>query len=297
MNVLVTGSSGLLGSTLCSYFAQQGEQVITLDRNVFSWASHDENIKNLRGIDCIIHAAANTDAEACELDPAKCYKDNTLFTERLSYAAGIANCKLVYVSSTGIYGTGQSFNPYTEYDNVRPTTHHHQSKWLGENAVNKYIKNPIIVRTGWIFGGHINNPKNFVARRIEEALNARNKQIYSNIEQRGVPTSVHDFSSRLYELIKNCEVGTFNLVNSGSATRFEYVSKIIEFANLDVEVLQISANSFNRIAKVSNNETAIPLKMVQIGYEPLPDWTESLESYIKSDLKDWISNKKLYEKS
>jgi dTDP-4-dehydrorhamnose reductase len=291
MNILVTGSSGLLGSTICSYFAQQGEQVKTFDRNAFSWTSHDENIKNLRGIDCIIHAAANTDAEACELDPAKCYKDNTLFTERLSFAAGILDCKFVYVSSTGIYGTEKSFNPYTEYDNIRPTTHHHQSKWLGEIAVNKYVKNSLIVRTGWIFGGHINNPKNFVARRIEEALNTKNNQIYSNIEQRGVPTFVRDFSSRLYELIKNGEVGTFNLVNSGNASRFEYVSKIIEFANLDVEVLPISATAFDRVAKVSNNETAIPLKMFQIGYEPLPDWTESLELYIRSDLKNWITKK------
>ena len=292
MKILVTGASGLLGSMICSYFGQQGEHVKTLDRNTFSWTSHDENIKNLAEIDCIIHAAANTDAEACELDPEKCYKDNTLFTERLSFAASQLDCKFVYVSSTGIYGTAKSYEPYSEYDTVNPTTHHHQSKWLGENAVSKYGKNSLIVRTGWIFGGSTNNPKNFVARRIEEALSLKNKQIYSNSEQRGVPTYVLDFATRLYELIKKGEVGIFNLVNNGTASRFDYVSKIIEFAQLDVEVLPISSTAFDRKAKVSNNETAIPLKMVQMGYETLPEWTESLEVYIKTDLKHWIIKKR-----
>ena len=292
MKILVTGASGLLGSIICSYFEQQGEQVKTLDRKTFSWTSHDENLKNLEGIDCIIHAAANTDAEACELDPEKCYKDNTLFTERLSFAASQLECKFVYVSSTGVYGIGKPYEPYNEYDTVKPTTHHHQSKWLGENAVSKYGKNSLIVRAGWIFGGSTNNPKNFVARRIEEALSLKDKQIYSNSEQRGVPTYVLDFATRLYELIKKDEVGTFNLVNIGTASRFEYVSKIIEFAQLDVKVLPISSTAFNRKAKVSNNETAIPLKMIQMGYETLPEWTESLEIYIKTDLKHWIIKKR-----
>jgi dTDP-4-dehydrorhamnose reductase len=296
MKILITGSSGILGSSLCSYFSQQGEQVETLNRNIFSWTSHDENIKILKGIDCVIHAAANTDAEACELNPENCYKDNTLFTERLCFATSQLDCKFVYVSSTGIYGTDKLLDPYTEYDNIRPTTHHHQSKWLGENAVNKYVKNSLIVRAGWLFGGDVTSPKNFVARRIEEAVNSRNKQIHSNIEQRGVPTFVRDFCSRLDALIKNGEVGTFNLVNSGTASRFDYVSKIIEFAQLDVQVYPISSTAFGRIANVSNNETAIPLKMLQMGYEPLPEWTESLEIYIKSDLKNWIKNK-VYEKS
>ena len=292
MKILVTGASGLLGSMICSYFGQQGEQVKTLDRNTFSWTNHDENIKNFAGTDCIIHAAANTDAEACELNPEKCYKDNTLFTERLAFAASQLDCKFVYVSSTGIYGTAKLYEPYSEYDTVKPTTHHHQSKWLGENAVSKYGKNSLIVRTGWVFGGSTNNPKNFVARRIEEALSLKNKQIYSNSEQKGVPTYVLDFATRLYELIKKGEVGTFNLVNNGTASRFDYVSKIIEFAQLDVEVLPISSTVFDRKAKVSNNETAIPLKMIQMGYETLPEWTESLEVYIKTDLKHWIKKKR-----
>ena len=290
MNILVTGSTGVLGSEICAYLTMRGEHVTTFDRKVFSWASPHENQEILNGIDCIIHCAANTDAENCEENPEDCYRDNTLLTERLAFSAGILGCKFVYISSTGVYGVGKLYDPYTEYDIVNPTTHHHRSKWLAENAVSSVVKNHLILRTGWIFGGETHKPKNFVARRIEEALKTRNERLVANMEQRGVPTFVRDFTSRLYELLLNNEVGTFNLVNSGEASRFDYISRICEFAQLDIDIEPVSASAFNRKAKVSNNEVAIPLKMMQIGYDPLPNWSESLEYYLKEELGDWLKS-------
>ena len=157
--------------------------------------------------------------------------------------------------------------------------------------IDKYIKNALIIRTGWIFGGNPDNPKNFVARRIEEALDSALKQIQSNTEQKGVPTFVNDLAVKLYELLKNNEVGTFNLVNQGSASRFDYVSKIIEISGLNVKVLPVIAKNFNRKAQVSNNEVAIALKMQQLGYKTLPIWHDSLKQYIEDDLSGWLKKK------
>ena len=292
MKILITGSRGLLGSTVLEYLKYQSETVRSLDRDEFSWHEHRTNIEQLIGFDCVIHAAANTNVEACEADHASCYRDNTLLTERLAYAARQARCKFVYVSSTGIYGTEKAFDPYHEYDRVNPTTHHHRAKWLGEKAVNKYSKNALILRTGWLFGGKADSLKNFVTQRIDEAVNNEAKQIRSNNQQRGAPTFARDFAARLYELIKKDEVGTYNLVNEGAASRYDYVSKIIEIAGLDVAVIPTSADTFNRKAMVSSNETAISVKLGQLGYRALPSWQESLETYIKSDLKTWLGEKK-----
>jgi len=292
MKILITGASGLLGSALFEFLTSQGETVERFNRNDFSWQDHNGNVEQLKEYDCVIHAAANTNVEACELDPVSCYKDNTLFTERLAYAAGQANSKFVYVSSTGIYGIGKLDEPYHEYDAVHPTTHHHRAKWLGEQAVNQYSKNALVLRTGWIFGGGPDNPKNFVARRIEEALNSESKQMQSNSQQKGIPTYVGDFAAMTYELLKNDEIGTFNLVNQGMASRFDYVSKIIELTGLDIYVQPITAGAFNRKAKVSDNETAITLKLNQLGHTPLPNWYESLDKYINTHLKNWLQEKK-----
>lgn len=291
MRILITGSSGLLGNELCCYLTEKGEQIYTLNHRDYNLSDRSFFFDILSGIDCIIHAAANTNVEACEIDPASCYRDNTLLTERLASVAARSNCKFVYISSTGIYGSSRVFEPYTEYDSVSPTTHHHNSKWLGEQAVKQFSNDFLIIRAGWLFGGNPDNPKNFVARRIEDALSSTNKKIFSNNDQIGVPTYVGDFATKLYELIKNDEVGVFNLVNQGVASRFEYVSKIINSANIDVEILPVAAGSFNRRAKVSNNESAISMKLSQLGYELLPRWDESLSKYVKFELNEWIIGK------
>lgn len=291
MRILITGATGMLGSDLVEHLRNKGEMVERFDRENISWEHQASNIEILSGFDCIVHAAANTDVEACELDPASCYRDNALLTERLAAAASRANCKLIYISSTGIYGTGKTVGAYSEYDEVCPTTHHHRAKWLGEQAVNRHVSNALILRTGWIFGGDPSNPKNFVSRRIEEALTHIGNPIRSNYQQNGVPTYVKEISSKLYELLKSDEVGTFNVVSQGHASRYEYVSKILEFAKIDVRVVPARNEFFERKAKVSMNETAVNLRLRQLGYSDLPFWEESLRHYIQFELTDWLAEK------
>ena len=292
MKILVTGASGLIGSTLCKYLTERGQDVEIFDRDAFSFNKKTRNMKALEKFDCIVHAGANTDVEICESEPANCYRDNTLLTEILANGASRGNCKFVYISSTGVYGNEKCDDPYTEFDAVKPTTHHHNSKWLGECAVRQYCSDFLILRAGWIFGGSPHNSKNFVARRIEEAISSAKNQIFSNYRQIGAPTFAGDFVSRLYEMVIADEVGVFNLVNERTASRFEYVSKIIELAGIDVEVLPISPDSFNRKANVPDNESAIALKLTQLGYPKLPEWPDSLKSYIDADLKIWINQLK-----
>ncbi|CAN8139480.1 dTDP-4-dehydrorhamnose reductase [uncultured Thiomicrorhabdus sp.] len=293
MKVIVTGASGLLGSNIVDYLHQQGVEVAGFDRKQFSWGSTEHNRQLLSGFDVVIHAAANTNVEQCEEEPDACYQDNTLLTERLAIAANMADCKFVYISSTGIYGTEKEAEAYIDYDEVNPTTHHHRAKWLGEESVRQVCHNALILRTGWIFGGSPLNRKNFIARRIEESLNCQARTMYSNHQQIGSPTFVGDFAERLYLLLKNDEIGTFNLVNSGSASRYDYVQAILNVIGSQVELLPVDAAAFNRKAQVSNNESAVNLKMQQLGYADLPEWQVSLAKYIQTDLSAWIAQQTL----
>ena len=180
MRILVTGGSGLIGSTLCKHLTDKGHLVETFDRSSFSFNKKTRNVKSFDTFDCIVHAGANTDVEACESDWENCYRDNTLLTEILAIEASQAKCKFVYISSTGIYGNEKCGEPYAEIDAVNPTTHHHKAKWLGECAVRQYCTDFLILRAGWLFGGIPSNGKNFVARRIEEAISANEKKVFSN---------------------------------------------------------------------------------------------------------------------
>lgn len=287
MRVGLTGASGLLGSAIMKVCTDRKIICGSISRDWIDFQHPSMIEKHLSDYDVIIHAAANTNVEGCEEDPEKCYKDNFLLSKILAVASARCGRKFVFISSTGVYGNSQE-QAYTEYDSVHPTTHHHRAKRLSEEIALRG-HDSLVIRTGWLFGGIPKNGKNFVARRIEEA-SLSNGIVYSNNEQRGNPSYVIDVAKCLIELIEDGQHGIFNCVNEGTASRMEYVSKIIQFANLPVQVKSVSANSFQRLAKVSNNETASNMRLRQCGYPAMPTWQDGLERYIRDELMSFIEN-------
>lgn len=284
MKILLTGATGLLGSAIVEAAHQRGVICDGLPRPSPSLqgVTLTALAAALHGYDVLVHAAANTNVEQCEIAPDDCYRDNFLLTELLAIAAAVAKVKMVFISSTGIYGERQE-TPYREYDSVHPQTHHHRSKTMAEQAVISQDARNLVIRTGWLFGGAATNPKNFVARRMDEAREALNAKGYieSNTEQRGVPCFNQDIATRILDLAGTNWSGVYNCVNTGSASRFEYVKAVVELAGLPLEVRPSGAAAFQRKAKVSNNEMAVNWKMDALGLPAMPEWRASLAYYIQ----------------
>lgn len=292
---LVTGTNGVLGEEIFNILKGFNIDVTKFVRTLIPIDQIPNSKKFLEQFDFIIHAAANTNVEECEANSLKCYEDNTYFTERLCKNISEDKCKFIFISSTGIYGNHSENKPFLESDKVQPTTHYHNSKWLAEEIIRQNSDNHLIIRAGWIFGGSPEKPKNFVARRIEEAFSAlrSGKKLYSNMEQFGSPTYSIDLSRTIIDLAMDNQIGTFNVVNNGQASRFEYVSRIIEFADIDIDVLPVNASTFERKANVSNNESAISSNLLKLGYNKLPNWEDSLQFYIFHSLRPWIEDKRI----
>jgi dTDP-4-dehydrorhamnose reductase len=286
MKVLFTGASGLLGIACRNVFEQAGIGFSSLRRELAWHMVRTHQGSELADADILVHAAANTNVEQCELEPDACYRDNFLLTEGLAIVCANVGIPLVFISSTGVYGEGED-TPYREYSDVRPTTHHHRAKWLGEQAVLAAAKSNMVIRTGWLFGGPFENPKNFVARRLEEAvkLSATSTPLFSNSEQRGCPTYTGDVADRLLLLMRKRYQGVFNIVNEGNASRLDYVRAILESAGNDLPVEPTSAAAFNRRAKVSANEMALNWRANELGLPAMPNWRSSLNSYIRRHYK------------
>lgn len=286
MKLLISGTGGLLGGALMKLASARAHQCVALDRTAVrlsldatATAALDERFDD---VDHFVHVAANTNVERCELEPAACHRDNVLLTELLAAAARRRGVRMSFISSTGVYGSHQD-TPWAEYDEARPDTQHHRSKLLGERAVLAADGANLVVRTGWLFGGDAQAAKNFVARRILEARGARDGFITSNQQQRGCPTRVDDLAARLLELIELRACGVFNAVNTGSASRFEYVHEIVRGAGLDVEVRPVAASDFKRVAPVSNNEMAVNWRADELGLAPMRPWQDALTDYLATD--------------
>ncbi|QGZ40169.1 dTDP-4-dehydrorhamnose reductase [Pseudoduganella flava] len=274
MTILLTGAGGLLGGEL-----MRQAECRPLARSALDWREPRNNDALFDGIDVLVHAAANTNVEQCERDPATCYRDNLALTELLAQSAARRGKRMVFISSTGVYGAA-AMTPYTEYEPAVPTTHHHRSKLLAEQSVLRICPDALVLRVGWLFGGPPENPKNFVARRIEEARAAGTTPLRSNAQQQGNPTYVGDVARRLLELLALGQAGIFNCVGEGVATRHAYVSEIVRLAGVDVPVLPADAAHFNRVARVSDNEAAVNWRSELAGLAPMPAWQDSLATYM-----------------
>lgn len=285
MKVLITGVNGMLGSNLLKLlpyetvgFNSKELDITNLDKIISILESEKPNI--------IIHTAAYTNVEDCEVDHDKAYKINTLGTQNLvNYCIG-KDILFIYMSSTGIYGTSKE-DAYNEFDEVKPTTVHHNSKFEAEKIVQNHLNKYLILRTGWLFGGDITHNKNFVYKRYLESK--KNSKIYSDNSQIGNPTSITDLVKQIEILIDNRQYGIFNCVNeANNISRYDYVKKIVELFNRDCKVKIAPHNMFKRVAPVSKNESAINYKLNLLHLNSMKKWDKSLAEYILI-LKDEIN--------
>jgi dTDP-4-dehydrorhamnose reductase len=139
----------------------------------------------------------------------------------------------------------------------------------------------LIVRTGWLYVGAPALAKNFVWKRL---LEARDKtEMMSDASQRGNPTYVGSLARQVMRIVASGETGIFNVVAQGVASRFDYVSAIVEASGFPCKVSPSPA--FARLAKVSPNEGAVNARLQALVIDIMPPWNDALTTYVQELLQ------------
>lgn len=272
---LILGAGGMLGQ---AFVRLLGDDAVPASRGDLDIAniSAIERLVAGSGAALVINCAAHTNVDAAESDPGPAFAVNALLPGIVGTACRHAGVLMVHVSSTGCYGAWQD-GAYSEEDAPRPTTAHHRSKLSGEAAVRESGAEHLIVRTGWLFGGAADSPKNFVWKRMVEAAGAA--RMTSDATQRGNPTFVDDLARQVMHAAAAGYRGTVNAVAHGGASRYEYVRRIVEAAGLPCAV-EPSTTPFARPAPVSPNEVAENTRLGLLGLDIMPGWGDALDAYV-----------------
>jgi dTDP-4-dehydrorhamnose reductase len=282
--VVITGAGGMLGKIL-SQQLQKSYQIFPFSRDELDITNFSQVKSRLSQIepDIIIHTAAFTNTEKCEEEVDSTYSVNAVGTGNIVNWAVGKDTLFIYISSTGVYGEERDMERYTEFDTPNPTSIHHKTKYEGEKLVEAHLQKYLIVRTGWLFGGDREDRKNFVYKRYLEALNSR--VVSSDISQIGNPTSIENLSKQIELLIRERVYGVFNVVDTAErVTRYHYIGEIIKQFGLETEMEP--SIYFQRVAKVSKNESARNYKLELMGLNIMEDWRVSLERYINKLKKE-----------
>lgn len=285
MRMVVAGSGGMLGGEVAACARRYGVEVIGVNRGDLDVSQPGKLMNHLESLapGIIVNCAADTDVEGAESAIDRAYAVNALLPERLASFCRRNDALLIQISSTGCYGDWKD-EAYTDYDPLRPTTIHHKAKAAGEEAVRFSGCEHLILRTGWLYGGGVGNKKNFVWRRLQEGFSQTH--MFSDPSQKGVPTFIGDVAEQIMALIESGLTGTYNCVAHGSASRFEYVSRILQTAGAKCAVEAGSKDMFKRKAPVSPNETAVNLRLSLLGADRMRDWKTALDAYVGEILKD-----------
>src|SRR5512136_1716012 len=93
MKILLTGANGMLGGALCPTLDQRGHKVFATDLaqadneieylDVRSYNQIDETVRNVNP-DMVMHLAAETDVDKCEVEPDHAFLTNTIGTQNVS---------------------------------------------------------------------------------------------------------------------------------------------------------------------------------------------------------------------
>jgi dTDP-4-dehydrorhamnose reductase len=277
LRVVVTGAGGQLGRALGA--ALEAHDAILLPREALDVTDPAgvEGVLRSAAPDAIVHTAAWTDVDGCELDPERARLVNTLGTQNICDAAGKA---FVVVVSTDYVFDGSSSRAYVETDEPNPIQVYGTTKREAERVALASGARVAIARSAWLYGA---GGTNFVAS-IARAL--RKGPVDVVTDQVGSPTSCDDLARALALLVEAQAAGVFHVVNVGSVSRFDLAQHVAACLEISKDMVRPIATAQAPVRPARRPPYA-PLDgsaWREAGFDELPAWDDALRRAIPAIL-------------
>lgn len=293
MKVLVTGVAGQLGHDVMQELAKREIPAVGTDLKegipldiTDEKAVHQVLQKEKPTV--ILHCAAWTAVDLAEEEQNKktVYAVNVTGTENLAKEAAALGARFVYISTDYVFN-GEGTTPWkpdcTEY---APLNYYGQTKWQGEQMVKQCLSSYFIVRIAWVFGL---NGGNFIKTMLKVGKNHDRLTVVK--DQIGTPTYTKDLARLLVDMIQTEKYGIYHATNEGGyISWYDFAAEIFrQAAVLDpaydeehLQVVPVTTEEYG-VSKARRpfNSRLDRSKLVEQGFEPLPDWKDALARYIK----------------
>lgn len=275
-NILVTGSTGQLGSDVVKELLKRGYSTLSPNRSELNLCSED-NIRNYilnSNCEAIVHCAAYTQVDKAEDEKDLCIKINATATKHIAKCAKILDIPMIYISTDYVFD-GTKDGEYTENDETNPINIYGESKLAGEKYVQEILDKYYIVRTSWVFNI---NGKNFIETMLR--LSKANNQLSIVNDQIGSPTYTKDLSRLLVDMLETSKYGLYHATNEGYCSWYEFANTIFKLANINIDIKAINSNEYASRAKRPLNSKLSKDKLIEYGFKPLPHWEDALKDYL-----------------
>ena len=263
MKVLITGSNGLLGQKLVDYcIAAKIDFVPTSkgdNRNSkcpselydpMDITNREEVLKVISKHQPthVVHTAAMTNVDQCELNPEMCELTNVTATKYLVEACNKVGAHFQLLSTDFVFD-GEKGN-YVEEDEMNPLSVYAKSKVDAEAIVkSESTTDNSIVRTIIVYGNAENLTKSNIIAWAKTALEKGDPLTIVD-DQFRAPTWAEDLAAGCMGVFEHQKTGVFHVAGPETMSIFELVVRIGKHFNLETnQVSKISSSTLNQAAK------------------------------------------------
>ena len=288
MKVFVTGAKGQLGYDVVNELNKRGHEAIGVDIDELDITKEQDVYAMLDEVkpDGVIHCAAWTAVDDAEDNYDKVMEVNAKGTEYIAKACKKLDVPMIYISTDYVFN-GEGTTPWKPDDKREPLNVYGESKYRGELAVEELLEEYYIVRIAWVFG---HNGHNFVDTMLN--LGKTHDELTVVDDQIGTPTYTYDLARLLVDMIETDKYGNYHATNEGGfISWYDFTVEIIKQASeyddiyKKVEVLPVGSDAYPAKAKRPSNSRMDKSKLAKNGFEPLPNWKDSLNRYLKIKMK------------
>lgn len=300
MRVLVTGVAGQLGHDVVNELVSRGHTAIGSDiadkysgiedgsavttARYISMDITDADIVRARVIyeqpDAVVHCAAWTAVDAAEEDEnrLKVRSVNFVGTKNIARTCGELDIPMMYISTDYVFN-GQGEEPWkADCKDFAPLNYYGETKLMGENVVTANCDKFFIVRIAWVFGL---NGKNFIKTMLNVGKNHDTVRVVN--DQIGTPTYTYDLARLLVDMIETNKYGYYHATNEGGyISWYDFTCEIFKQSGYTTKVVPVTTEEYG-LSKAARpfNSRLDKSKLVEAGFEPLPDWQDALGRYLK----------------
>lgn len=263
MKILITGSNGLLGQKIVRQALKKG--IIFLATSKGENRNPDCPSENYQSLDIckeddiaflftdfqpthVIHTAAITNVDACELNPEECELVNVIASRYLFEASQKINAHFQLLSTDFIFD-GEKGN-YKETDEPNPLSVYAKSKVDGEALLlNSDYKNHSIVRTIIVYGIGNNLSRNNIICWAKEAL-GKGQEMNIIDDQFRAPTWADDLAWACLRICELNKTGIYHISGPETLSIYSIVERVANFYKLSTDSLtKTDSSTLNQPAK------------------------------------------------
>ncbi len=261
--ILVTGGAGFIGSHLVKDLVHSGHEVVVADtllrgnkieKDVFNNLEfHNADVRNRdlmidlsKNADLVYHFAAVLGVDVVADNPVDTMDTETIGMRNIAEAAvnnGIP--KVIYASTSGVYGHSAIANSFAENIQLDPRTSYAIAKryneiYLAALHEEKGLES-ISLRFFNVYGPNQDN-RMVIPRFYEQAMDSQELTVYGNGEQTRDFTYIDDTIAscvKLADMVGGCEI--FNIGCEEETRIIDLANAIIKATNSDSDIKFVNA--------------------------------------------------------